>query len=129
MGSDPLGRIPNLRPQPLPRLGPFLWRTCASSWAGGPRRQGPPSADARRAKDTTVAANVTGLRLDAEKRLGEMIAEQKRTVGLNTGAMGIGKSAVPQENRTPTLASAGIDKKLSARSQKLAALSSEGLAG
>jgi hypothetical protein len=48
---------------------------------------------------------------------------QKETVGLNKGAMGIGTSAVPQENRTPTLADAGIDKKLSSRAQKLASLS------
>ena len=48
---------------------------------------------------------------------------QKETVGLNKGAMGIGTSVVPQENRTPTLADAGIDKKLSSRAQKLASLS------
>ena len=36
--------------------------------------------------------------------------------------MGIGTSAVPKENRTPTLADAGIDKKLSSRAQKLAAV-------
>ena len=45
---------------------------------------------------------------------------------MRKGAAGIGKpaSAVPEEYRTqpPTLASAGIDKKLSARAQKIAAL-------
>ena len=41
---------------------------------------------------------------------------------LNTGAKGIGTSAVPRENCTPTLADAGIDKKLSSRAQKLAAV-------
>ena len=49
-----------------------------------------------------------------------MIKAQKEGPGLNTGAMGIGTSAVPQENRTPTLAEVGIDKKLSSRSQAIA---------
>ncbi len=57
-----------------------------------------------------------------KRRLGELIRAQKETVGLNIGAMGIGTSAVPQENRTPTLADAGIDKKLSSRAQKVAAV-------
>ncbi len=59
------------------------------------------------------------LRLRAERRLGIMLAEQKRTVGMNKGAQGIGPSAVPMENRTPTLADVGIDKELSARSQRV----------
>jgi hypothetical protein len=50
------------------------------------------------------------MRIRAERCLGGMIAAQKETVGLNTGAMGIGTSAVPQRNRTPTLAEVGIDK-------------------
>ena len=48
-----------------------------------------------------------------------MIKDQKETVGLNTGAMGIGTSAVPTENRTPTLADAGIDKKLSSHAPQI----------
>lgn len=43
-------------------------------------------------------------------------------MGLNTGAKGIGKSAVPDENRTLTLSDIGVDKKLSAHSQKVAAI-------
>lgn len=76
-------------------------------------------AYARMANDTQLEADATELRLRAERRLGIMLSEQKRTVGLNTGARGIGTSAVPTENRTPTLAEVGIDKKLSARSQKI----------
>jgi hypothetical protein len=74
------------------------------------------------------APNVTGLKLEAEKRLGEMIAEQKRTVGLAKGTAGQGRPKIgtPQpeapKSNLPTLASQGIDHKLSARSQKLAAL-------
>jgi hypothetical protein len=51
-----------------------------------------------------------------------MLAEQKATVGLNTGAKGIGKSVVPDENRTPTLADAGIDKDLAKAARKYAAV-------
>jgi hypothetical protein len=58
----------------------------------------------------------------ADGVLGELITAQRTTFGLNPGSKGIGKSAVPKGNLTPTLASAGIDKKLSARSQKLAAV-------
>ena len=84
---------------------------------------------AKQAKDRTLIDDATDIRLRAELRLGEMIAAQKETVGLATGAAGIGRSAsaVPDEYRTqpPTLAEAGIDKKLSARAQKLANLSPE----
>lgn len=61
------------------------------------------------------------IRMRAERCLGELIKAQKETVGLNAGARGIGASAVPTENRTPTLADPGIDKKLSMRAQRVAA--------
>ncbi len=62
----------------------------------------------------------------AERRLGEMILAQKETVGLNHGAAAGGKKNGPRgsysapRDTKPTLAEAGIDKKLSASSQKLA---------
>ena len=67
---------------------------------------------------------------EAARRLGEMIKKQKETVGLNRGSAGNGpgrgKKAVPQENRLsddrPTLSQAGIDKKLSMRSQRIASI-------
>jgi N6-adenosine-specific RNA methylase IME4 len=81
---------------------------------------------AKQVRDSELIDKATELRLRAERRLGEMIIAQKETVGLATGAAGIGKSAsaVPEEYRTqpPTLASAGIDKKLSASAQKIAAM-------
>ena len=84
---------------------------------------------AKQAKDRELIERATDLRLRAERRLGEMIAEQKKTVGLATGAQGIGRpaSAIPEEYRTqpPTLAEAGVDKKLSTRSQQLAALADD----
>jgi hypothetical protein len=58
----------------------------------------------------------TGRLVDFERdNAMQAIVVQKETVGLNTGARGIGTSAVPKENRTPTLADVGIDKKLSSR--------------
>lgn len=46
---------------------------------------------------------------DALTRLGEML----KVMPKNEGAKGIGTSAVPIENRTPTLADLGIDKEVS----------------
>jgi|SRR5581483_2997198 len=80
---------------------------------------------ARQAGNRALEVDAAEIRLRAERRLGELIKAQKDTVGLNTGARGIGTSAVPKENRTPTLADVGIDKKLSSRAQKLAAMPPE----
>lgn len=77
---------------------------------------------ALRAKDMQMVIDVTEIRIRAERRLGEIVKLQKETIGLNTGAMGIGKSAVAAIDRTPTLADAGISKDLSSAAQKLAAL-------
>lgn len=83
-------------------------------------------AYAKQAKNRQLEVDAAEIRIRAERRLGEMIAGQKATVGLATGAAGIGQaaSAVPSKYRTqpPTLAEAGIDKKLSARAQKMAAV-------
>jgi hypothetical protein len=79
-------------------------------------------AYAKMAKDKSLEVDAAEIRIRAERRLGEMLAEQKATHGLNQGAKGIGTSAVPSGNRTPTLAEVGIDKKLSARAQKIAAV-------
>jgi hypothetical protein len=76
-------------------------------------------AYARMANDTQLEMDSAELRLRAERRLSIMLTEHKQTIGMNRGARGIGTSAVPRENRTPTLADVGIDKKLSARSQKV----------
>lgn len=86
-------------------------------------------AYARQAKNRALEIDAAEIRMRAERRLGELIAAQKATFGLNTGARGIGTSAVPKENRTPTLADAGIDKKLSSRAQKMAAVPAEKFEG
>lgn len=80
---------------------------------------------AARAKDTQLQTDAIEIRVRAERRLGEIIKQQKDTVGLNTGAAGIGKSAVQEDDRTPTLGDAGISKNLSSDAQKLAEISDE----
>lgn len=72
----------------------------------------------RMAKDTQLEMDAAELRLRAERRLGIMISEQKRTVGL---AQGRRSDLVPKANHVgrPSLSDMGIDKKLSARSQKV----------
>ena len=79
---------------------------------------------ARQAKNRDLEINAAQIRVRAERRLGEMLIEQRETVGLATGAAGIGKSAsaVPEEYSTQpmTLAEAGIDRKLSSRAQRTA---------
>lgn len=53
----------------------------------------------------------------AERRLGELLAERPK----NKGTLRRGSELEPRED-APTLAEIGVDKKLSARAQKLAAL-------
>ena len=76
----------------------------------------------RQAKNRELETFAQEIRLRAERKLGALIIQQKETVGLNTGAKGVGKSAVVADDRTPTLAEMGISKDLSSRAQKLAAV-------
>jgi N6-adenosine-specific RNA methylase IME4 len=85
---------------------------------------------AKQAKNRELEADAYELRVRAERKLGELIAAQKATVGLATGGEHGGKArldgtrAVPT-NARPTLAEAGIDKKLSSKAQKMHAIPSE----
>lgn len=77
-------------------------------------------AYARMAKDKSLEVDAAEIRIRAERRLGEMLAEQKASGNMASGHRFAGGSvAVPP---APTLAEAGIDKKLSARAQKIAAV-------
>lgn len=82
----------------------------------------------RMAKDKTLEIDAGEIRLRAERRLGQMLAQQKADGGLSKGAAGIGLNQhTPNEVRSsvttaPTLSDAGISKDLSSRSQKLAAI-------
>ena len=76
-------------------------------------------AYAHQAENRDMELDATEIRIRAERRLGEMIQEQKETVGLNGG--GRPKKTGAEEEpvlQQPTLSDAGISKKLSARAQK-----------
>ena len=83
-------------------------------------------AYARQAKDRQLEMDASEIRIRAARRLGELIVAQKETVGMNTGANNLsGSVGGPLRDTRPTLAQAGIDKKLSARSQKIASIPEE----
>ncbi|MEY9110418.1 N6-adenosine-specific RNA methylase IME4 [Bradyrhizobium yuanmingense] len=85
---------------------------------------------ARQAGDKTLEIQSAQLRFRAERKLGELIVSQKETVGLNAGSRGqlrgkdnsgSAKSEQPEDERL-RLADIGVDRKLSSKAQKLAAL-------
>ena len=80
-------------------------------------------AYARQAKNRDLEVDAAEIRIRAERKLGELIIEQKTTVGLAKGGgdTSTGSRKVPVQE-LPTLADDGIDKKLSSRAQKVAAV-------
>ena len=83
-------------------------------------------AYARHAKDKTLEIDAVEIRLRAERRLGEMMKEQKEIVGFNTGERGqFTPGGVRQTPPAPTLAEAGIDKNLAKKARSLVALPPE----
>ena len=73
----------------------------------------------RIAKDKTLETDAAEIRIHAERRLGQMLASaEKNKGGRPIEITGSEKAPVS----SPTLADSGIDKKLSARAQKLAAV-------
>jgi hypothetical protein len=80
---------------------------------------------AKQAKDKKLEADAHEIRMRAERRLGEMMAEQKKAVGLNKGGKSEHRNRVSKKPGKPTLASQNIDKNLADRSRKAAALSEE----
>ncbi len=78
------------------------------------------------AKNKSLEIDAAEIRIRAERRLGELIAAQKATHGLNPGKLKQGPALVTNEGgETPTLADVGISHDLSSRSQKLAAVPEE----
>ena len=84
----------------------------------------------RPAKNIELKAEAEVIRLYAERRLGQMMREQKNTVGLNTGTASQGRPKIGGVSETPpkkddrlTLAEAGIDKNLAKAARKKAAKS------
>lgn len=88
-------------------------------------------AYAKQAQDKQLEIDASEIRIRAERRLGEMIRQQKETVGLNEGRAGTGRPPLggsekePPKDTRPTLAEVGISKKLSSRSQAIAAIPQE----
>ena len=82
----------------------------------------------RQAKNRQLEIDAAEIRIRAERRVGELIAAQRDTEGLNLGASAGGKkdgprgSVVDPRDTRPTLAEAGIDKHLADRARKLAAV-------
>lgn len=75
-------------------------------------------AYARMAKNKSMEADAAEIRLRAERRVGEMIDGQKKTIGLNKGAAQ--KRGLP---KNPRLEDAGIDKNLANKARTLGAMS------
>lgn len=73
-----------------------------------------------------VVQRAKAVKLQAERRLGELLkAAPKATGGEHGGRHSKDGSRVEPSNPTPTLSDLGIDKKLSARAQRLAELPAE----
>jgi len=88
-------------------------------------------AYARQAKNHQLEKDAIAVRMRAERRVGELIGEQKKTEGLNRGGgvrrNGHRVSSKPsvRKNDQLTLAEAGIDKNLADRGRKLATMPTE----
>jgi phage N-6-adenine-methyltransferase len=85
-------------------------------------------AAARIAKDREAEIAAAEIRLRAERRVGELIAEQRKVNGLAKPPPGPGRGKVgsktdPSFNGAPTLDDVGIGKHLADRARRLAALS------
>jgi N6-adenosine-specific RNA methylase IME4 len=86
------------------------------------------AAYAKQAKDGKLIANATALRKRAERRLGELMEENRKAGKLAKGTRGQGRPGLGGSRKdppksTPTLASQGVDKHLADRARKAAALS------
>jgi len=80
------------------------------------------------AKNRQLETDAAEIRIRAERRLGEMLQNQKAIQGLNRGAAAGGKKESPRgsflelRDLTPRLTDIGIDKKLSSRAQQFASI-------
>jgi phage N-6-adenine-methyltransferase len=84
-------------------------------------------AYAQQAKNKQLEQDAIEIRWRAERRIGEIIAAQKETVGLASGGEHGGRKKIDGSRtdpsiQRPTLAEAGIDKHLADRARKLAAI-------
>jgi phage N-6-adenine-methyltransferase len=81
-------------------------------------------AYAHQSKNRQLEIDAAEIRIRAERRLGELLVEQKATYGLNTGGRPreTGATTEPVFSERPTLADIGVDKKLSSHAQRVAAI-------
>lgn len=80
-------------------------------------------AYAKQAKNKQLEIEAAEIRIRAERRLGELMAGQKATVGVARGQLRRGVENTPREpDAAPTLAEAGIDKNLAKRARTYAAV-------
>jgi hypothetical protein len=81
---------------------------------------------ARQATDREIEAEAAVLKLEAERRLGQLMKAQAETVGLATGgdATRVARGKQNPEQK-PTLAQVGIDKNLAKRARTAAAIPAE----
>ena len=83
-------------------------------------------AYAKQAKNKTLEVDAAEIRIRAERRIGELIDAQRKSVGLNVGKRGDrGARMAPRSDSRPTLEAAGIDKHLAKRARKFAAVPDE----
>lgn len=80
---------------------------------------------AKQAKNRELEADAAEIRFRAERRIGQMIAEQRENGGLAKGGAPVitGSKSDPVIETVPTLADAGVDKHLADRARKYAAVS------
>lgn len=88
------------------------------------------SAYAKQARDGKLIAHATAIRKRAERRLGELMEDQRKAGKLAKGAKGSGSNQHKKVVRVangpaPTLAQQGVDKHLADRARKSAAMSKE----
>src|SRR6516164_2939577 len=84
------------------------------------------AAYAKQAKDRGMEADAAEIRMRATRRLGEMMDQQKNTVGLAKGGQPYQeKSTGLPDNPVATLASQGIDKNLAHEARKLGGMTEE----
>lgn len=84
-------------------------------------------AYARQSRNRQLEIDASEIRFRAERRLGELMQEQRESVGLNAGARGLGTQV--RVDTKPTLAEVGIDKNLADRARKYAAIPAQKFEG
>jgi hypothetical protein len=79
------------------------------------------AAAARKATDKELEAEAAVLKFEAERKLGQLMEQQKEIVGFNVGARG-SKVKGARVSEKPTLKDAGIDKNTAHRARKARAV-------